>query len=177
MKNLKVLLLALLVGAFLFQACDDDDDEVTFKMTDRVFVEKATSSNNLEIKAGELAVKNGSHADVKQFAAKMIAEHGLKNSELKLKAEAAKISVDAGYMTADDKNMLAKLDGKTGTEFDKEYAKLMVDAHKQAVNLFEKATETHGVPDVGLKEFATKTLPALKGHLKDAESLNDKLNK
>ena len=56
-----------------------------------------------------------------------------------------------------------------GAEFDKAYAKHMVEDHEKAVKLFENASKN--IKDPGLKDFATKTLPTIKEHLEMAKKL------
>ena len=65
---------------------------------------------------------------------------------------------------AEDK--LAKL---SGSDFDKAYAKMAADEQKQAVKEFEHEAKNGQVP--GVKDFATKNLPAEQGRQKQAEEL------
>ena len=69
--------------------------------------------------------------------------------------------------TADD---LAK---KSGKDFDKAYVDAMLDGHKNAVKLFEDASQN--CKDADLKAFATKTLPTLKMHLDSIQAIHDSM--
>lgn len=50
--------------------------------------------------------------------------------------------------------------------FDKEYCGKMVDEHKDAISLFEKASTN--TTDTDIKAWATLTLQALRSHLDHA---------
>ena len=63
-------------------------------------------------------------------------------------------------------NKLAK---KTGSDFDKAYVERMVDAHEDAIDLFQKASRD--VKDPELQAFASKMLPKLQQHQQHARSL------
>jgi putative membrane protein len=55
-------------------------------------------------------------------------------------------------------------------DFTKQYRSDQVDAHKDAVSLFERYAD--GEDNPALKGWAVKTLPALRNHLEMAEQLN-----
>jgi putative membrane protein len=61
---------------------------------------------------------------------------------------------------------MAKLSGK---EFDRTYAKMMVDDHKKAVALFKEQAEKG--EDAEVRQAAATTLPTLEEHLQMAEKL------
>lgn len=56
----------------------------------------------------------------------------------------------------DNYNMLTPL---TGAAFDKEFARLMVVSHEEAVSLFRSASSSNGVPDAELRAWAAAKLP------------------
>lgn len=63
--------------------------------------------------------------------------------------------------------MLSSADGQ---DFDRRYAESMgVEAHRETIALFEKASKEARDPEV--KAFATKTLPNLREHLQMAQSM------
>lgn len=69
----------------------------------------------------------------------------------------------------------AKLGEKTGAEFDRAYVRGMIKDHKEAIGLFEAASERKG--DAEVSDFAAKTLPKLRAHLSRAESLSARVNR
>jgi putative membrane protein len=62
---------------------------------------------------------------------------------------------------------------QTGAAFDRGFVEAQVKAHQEAITLFEK--ESSNGSDSDLKAFATKQLPALRAHLKQAQDLQTKL--
>lgn len=140
------------------------------RTVDEEFVTKAAVSGLAEVELAELALKQSPSADVKKFARTMIDHHTKANKELKQLAAAANITcptrLDEKGRAAYEK--LAKLDGSS---FDTTYVKQQVEAHEDAVDLFEKESERGKVAD--LKAFAARTLPLLQSHLKMARALED----
>jgi putative membrane protein len=68
-----------------------------------------------------------------------------------------------------------KFGALSGAEFDKAYIDFMVKDHEHDVKMFKKATTEARNPQ--LKEFATKTLPALEEHLKMAKEIQTQVSK
>jgi putative membrane protein len=133
------------------------------------FIKEAATSDMLEIEAAKVAQQKG-NANEKKFAEQMITDHTRTSNELK------------GMMPADMKSALpTNLDGSSQKKLDKlrdtreqafssEYDPMQVSAHKDAVSLFERYAK--GGEDPKLKEWAGKTLPALKHHLEMAQGLD-----
>jgi putative membrane protein len=72
-------------------------------------------------------------------------------------------------MDAEHRDLLTKLAGKSGPEFDQIYLKHMMMGHEKAVLLFTKASQQ--CQDADLKGFAAKTLPTVQEHLQMAKRL------
>ena len=136
------------------------------------FMTTAAESGMAEVQLGQLAAKKAQSADVKQFAQKMITDHTKANSELKQLAEKEIVSLPT-ELNAKHKDLMTKLQGLSGAEFDREYMKAQVEDHEKAVSLFQNQTDDG--EDADIKAFASKTLPTLKSHLEMAKSINDKL--
>ena len=66
---------------------------------------------------------------------------------------------------------LDKLKDKSGKDFSSDFNAMQVSAHKDAVSLFERYAK--GGENAYLKDWAGKTLPALKHHLKMAQDLEE----
>ncbi|NEU07598.1 DUF4142 domain-containing protein [Flavihumibacter sp. R14] len=69
---------------------------------------------------------------------------------------------------SDHPSMLGTLSQKSGAEFDREYMRMMVQGHIEAVSLFEQAASSR---DADIKNFATNTLPVLRDHLQSAQTI------
>ena len=61
------------------------------------------------------------------------------------------------------------LSKKSASDFDKAYVSKMVSDHKSTVSMFEDAAKKLKDPD--LKAFVDKTLPTIKGHLSNIETI------
>ncbi|OVZ59151.1 hypothetical protein CDO44_13365 [Pigmentiphaga sp. NML080357] len=136
---------------------------------DARFLQDAAESGQLEISASQIAERNASHPDVKAFAKMMVDDHTKVDGELKTLASSKNVQLPT-EPTRKVRSALSDLQKKTGADFDKEYADdIAVDAHEDAVELFEKAAKD--AEDADVKAFAAKTLPSLQQHLAKGKEL------
>ena len=137
------------------------------------FVNAAGQASLVEIRTSEMALEKSSSADVKAFAQMMIANHKAAIDKLKAAASAASLMPPADVL--DDFHMrrindLVETDGDA--DFDADYAALQIDAHNDAIKLFEDyARDTDATAQ--LKMFADETLPTLQVHKAEAEKIRD----
>lgn len=135
---------------------------------DRSFVMQAALGGLAEVRLGELAQRQGGSDAVEQFGAQMVQDHGKANEELmriaKSKGLQPPTQLDNKHAALHDR--LQKL---SGAEFDREYLRAMLDAHRKDVALFEQ--QARDGRDAELKAFAQKTLPTLKQHLSHVQGL------
>src|SRR5690606_3561100 len=176
MKRLRFLSTAIiaLVTVFAFQSCDDDDVD-NIRIDNQTFVTKASNSNTFEVAAGTLAITKSDNQQVKNYGNKMIEDHTAVGIELSALAQSKDWTIPT-ELEAQEKIKLATLTALTGTAFDKEYAKIMVESHEDAINLFTTASGSNGVMDMELKSFASGKLLALKTHLEEAQILKTEVN-
>jgi putative membrane protein len=100
----------------------------------------------------------------------MVTDHQKTSSELKSLIDGGKVK--AKLPTALDSEHQKKLDdlkAKNGKYFDQSYDQIQVQAHKDAVALFDAYAKSGDDPE--LQSWAAKTLPHLKEHLSMAEKL------
>ena len=105
----------------------------------------------------------------KAFSTQMIADHTKTSADLKAMVPA---EAKAAIPTALDNSSQSKIDKLKNAkpdDFSSEFDSMQVSAHKDAVSLFERYAK--GGEDPKLKEWAGKTLPALRHHLEMAQSL------
>lgn len=131
------------------------------------FVKIAAISDMFEIESSRLAEQRADDGS-KKFATQMIADHTKTSAELKALAPKANAEVP-GALDSSHQGKLDKLKGLNGADFDKEYDSMQVDAHEDAVSLFERYAD--GGENAELKAWAAKTLPHLKHHLEMAKAL------
>lgn len=134
------------------------------------FVEEASAKGLAEIESSKLALEKTRNLEVRKFAQTMIEDHTKANQELKKIASTKKLDVsDDPELMSQAKAMILKV--RDGESFDEAYANNQVMAHKETIELFEKAAT---VKDAELKAFAQKTLPKLRHHLDMAQTLQTK---
>ena len=134
------------------------------------FVKEVAISDMLEIEAAKIAQQKGNAAE-KKFADQMVADHTKTSTELKglIGSSEVKAALPAALDDASQKK-LGKLRDAKPEDFPGEYDPMQVSAHKDAVSLFERYAK--GGEDAKLKDWAGKTLPALRHHLEMAEDMN-----
>lgn len=136
---------------------------------DARFLQAAAGAGMFEVEAAELAAKRAQDAQVRTFAAKMLAQHGAVNKELKALAAAKKVSLP-GEPGEPDRATLAQLKEVSGAAFDALYIdKAAVDAHATANRLFDTAAKESKDPQV--RDFAARTLPMLADHYSMSRAL------
>jgi putative membrane protein len=136
---------------------------------DEHFVMEAASGGMAEVELGKLAADKASSAKVKDFAQRMVTDHGKANDELKSLAAKKNITLpsspDAKHKATYDR--LSKL---SGAAFDRAYIADMLADHQKDVAAFKKQSQTG--KDADIKAWAAATLPTLEEHLKLVQSLN-----
>ena len=135
---------------------------------DAKFATAAANGGLAEVAVGQLAGEKAMNAKVKAFASMMVTDHSKVNEELMAIAKAKNITLPSA---PDEEHQKKKADlaAKTGADFDKAYVDAMIDGHKKTISLFEDAAKN--CKDADLKAFAEKTLPTIKGHLTEIESI------
>lgn len=135
---------------------------------DRSFIEDAAKGGMFEVESGKLAASKASDPAVKEFADKLVHDHGKGNDELMKIAEAKDVKMP-GKDKWSDRHELNKLGKLNGKDFDREFAQHAVKDHQKDIKDFEKATAKLQDPDV--KAWAEKQLPVLREHLAMAQKL------
>jgi putative membrane protein len=148
-------------------ATTDADAAATAGATPATFVKTAAQDGMTEVALGKLALSKSSNNDVKQFAQKMVQDHGQADQQLASLAQSKGLTVPT---TLDAKHaaMVKALGAKSGAAFDSSYAAHMAKGHTKAVALFQAASKSSD-PDVAA--FAQKTLPTLQEHKQLADNL------
>ena len=136
------------------------------------FVKQVAISDMFEIESNKLGQQKGS-ADEKAFATQMVTDHTKTSTELKSLISGGKVKAELpAALDSSHQSKLDKLKGASGNDFSSQFNSMQVDAHKDAVDLFERYSK--GGDNAELKAWAGKTLPALKHHLEMAQNLGKK---
>jgi putative membrane protein len=141
---------------------------------DADFAVEAASGGMMEVELGKIAEANAASAQVKEFGQHMVSDHSKGNDELKATAQTKGITLPA----VPDEKKQKKIDDlkqKKGADFDKAYIDMMVDDHKEDIDLFQKESDKGNDPD--LKTWAGGKLPLLQHHLQMAEDIQKGLKK
>ncbi|MEG4071620.1 DUF4142 domain-containing protein [Microcoleus sp. Pol14C2] len=129
---------------------------------DRTFAMQAGQLGMLEVELGRLAVQRGSSAGVKQYGQEMVEEHTQANQELMQLVMQKQVELPT-EMSSQNKALMDRLSGLSGTSFDTAYKQAMIESHNQAIALFQAQSQQGQDPD--LKAWATQKLPNLQAHL------------
>jgi putative membrane protein len=162
--NTAILVIGLTGTAFAAtektETMKSSDKSNSLSSADKAFMKEAAKGGMMEVAMGREAEKNGGDASVKKFGARMVADHGKANSELKSIAAEEKVDLPA-----------EKEPGKWKS--DKEYMGMMVKDHEKDLAAFEK--EAKEGSDADLKRFADKTSKIIRQHLAMAKEIDGKL--
>jgi putative membrane protein len=131
------------------------------------FVKKAAQDGMTEVELGRVAASKSSNAAVKQFAQRMVQDHGKANHELAGIAKAKHLEVPT-QLDSEHQSMVKALSAKSGSAFDADYAAHMAADHDKAIALFQSESTSS---DPELAGFAKETLPTLQEHKRIADSL------
>ena len=134
---------------------------------DRMFMKKAIQGDLAEVRMGELAQERGTNEEVKKFGEKLTTDHGANLETAKSVAQ----SVGVEPPSAPNANQSAtydRLNKLSGAQFDRQFAKSMVQDHKKDIKAFRYESKKSGA----IADFARHTLPTLQQHLQIAQSLN-----
>jgi putative membrane protein len=138
------------------------------------------TANQVDIDAGNLAVKTSKNAEVKKFAQTMVTDHtGVNKSatELvtKLKVTPEDNETSQSLKSGGEQNVTA-LKGLKGAAFDKAYIDHEVAYHQQVLDAVDK-TLIPSAKNEELKALLVKVRPAFVAHLEHAKHLQASVGK
>jgi putative membrane protein len=174
-KTILVLATLLMAGPALAQSVGEKtgvNSALGVSPSTGDFVKQVAISDLFEIESNRLGQQKGS-AEEKAFATQMMADHTKTSTELKSLISGGKVKADLpDALDSSHQSKLDKLKGASGDDFSTQFNSMQVDAHKDAVDLFERYSK--GGDNAELKAWAGKTLPALEHHLEMAQNLGKK---
>jgi putative membrane protein len=176
-------------------------DRTAVHNSEKDFITKQLADGDAEVELGRMAAQKAVNPEVKRFAQMMVDDHTKAGGELK--QVAAKYNVDTTDQSKDldkHKDAMDRLSKLSGSQFDKEYMKAMVDDHQNAVDSLESrvdstaslkdkitdkdAKDTQVVPEntdnavaAAVNQWAAQSLPVVRHHLDEAKMINDKLDR
>jgi len=154
------------------EVINDDKFDKNNSEKDAKFLVNAAEFNIEEISLGQLAQQKGNMGHVKELGKMMEVAHTKSLADLSALAKTKNISLPT-LQTENGKDDYKKLSEKSTDNFDKSYADMMVNEHKKAIELFEKASTDCTDPDI--KAWAAASLPTLRKHLDHAMACQKKM--
>ena len=135
---------------------------------DKAFVKKALEGNVAEVEMGKLALQKSNDDQVKQFAQKMVDDHGKMQEQLKPVAEQMGVKVPDGPSKSQMKSM-DKMKGLSGDAFDQAYIKDMVKDHKKDNSDFKLEAQSTQNPQ--LKQMVMQSDQIIESHLQAIQQI------
>jgi putative membrane protein len=132
---------------------------------DQKFLMEAAQGGHAEVELGKIAAEKASSDAVKQFAQRMVEDHGKANQQLMSVASQKQVALP-NEPGAKHKAETKRLSELNGAAFDAAYMQHMVRDHEKDVAAFQKASQQ--AADADVKQFAAQALPTLKEHLTEA---------
>lgn len=149
------------------------DDTNDAKEDDSEFLVAAAEVDMKEIELGKLAQQKGMSAEVKDLGKMMVTEHEKASADTKALAAKKNITLPMA-LTEKGNDAFKDLNDKTGKDFDKKYAEMMVDGHEKTIEKMEKASKDAN--DEEIRMWAANMLPALQKHLEHAKMVKEKVD-
>ena len=184
MKKLNQILVILAIAAVL-QACKGNgkkDDSANDMKNDLPAMKVSEDDGKFAIQAIEIGINDVelsffakdkiTDPKLKAFADMLLREQGKINTDLMIIARPKNIIFPMA-LSMDGQEAKQTLDEQAGKGFDKAYADFILKDQKKAVEIFEDGADD--VSDSQLKAFAAKTLPVVKKHSADINTISDGL--
>ncbi|TDO83117.1 putative membrane protein [Flavobacterium chryseum] len=149
-------------------------DTIDSKEDDSEYLVDQAEINLAEIQIGKLAQTKGTNTEVKNFGKMLVDEHTKAASELSALAKTKNFSLPTS-LTEEGQEEYNKLNEKSGVDFDKKFADMMVDGHEKAIDKLKKAAEN--AKDQDVKLWASNNIAGLTAHLEHAKLLKENLDK
>ena len=140
---------------------------------DKQFLTTASQSNVNEIKLSELAESKASNPQVKAYAHKMVVDHNALGAKMKPFADAWALTPPTG-LDSDHQAEYDKLNGLSGSDFDKEYMTAMDKDHHVALDLF--TAEASSTTDAKFKAAVMQGKSVVSAHTHMADSMTAKMS-
>jgi putative membrane protein len=141
---------------------------------DRTFVREGAIGGLAEVELGKLAEQQASNRSVKEFAQRMIRDHGAANEKLAAAAKADRIALPDN-LDQEHQALRTRLGQSRGTQFDQAYLQAQVIDHQKTAQLLQY--EVGSGENAELKQLASDLLPVVLDHLRTAKAIAAELYK
>lgn len=145
---------------------------IEIKDSDRTFFEKASRLGADEVALSEVAADRAIHDSVRSFAAQMVSTHKKANADLATLAARKGVALPV-HDENDTRKLQKEWSEKKAKDFDEDYLEKLIDAHEDAIDLFEKAVKSK---DADIASFAGQHMATFRQHLIEAKALKDRID-
>jgi putative membrane protein len=135
---------------------------------DQLFIRELGLGGMAEVQFGQLATQKSQNPHVKEFARRMVDDHGKGNDKLTPLARTAAVPLRKDF-DMDHRVMRDELSKLTGTAFDAVYIRGQVREHQKTAQLLE--WEIGSGQDTRVRTYAMQMLPVVMDHLAHAQAL------
>lgn len=139
---------------------------------DAQYIVDAYAASLYEVRMADTAKKYAVTQDAITLADAVLQAHTNMSEQLRSLATAKQVSLPTDITPAQN-DKLSKMTKEKKIKFDKDYTDWVVSDHKDAVSMYEKASQDAG--DTDIKGWFTTTLPELRKHLDAATATKDKV--
>jgi putative membrane protein len=133
---------------------------------------EAMSANATEVEAGRLAQERAASQEVRQFGQHMVTGHSVELEALVVLAAKHGLDPIRGPLLPQHRQLIQNLSMRSGQDFDRFYARSMVQEHRTDVHHYEMGVKEQP-KDVAA--HAAETLPILREHLMMIEEIVGKV--
>jgi putative membrane protein len=142
-------------------------------VADQTFVRSVMESDAVEVQLGQLAQQKSQSDDVKEFGQSMVQNRKRLDDQLVPIAKQLDVNQPKGP-SKKDKELIAKLETLSGTQFDEEYIKAVVKGHQKDVKDFQ--SEAQSAHDPNVQQAAKADAPVLEQHLQVIQKIAESHN-
>ena len=130
---------------------------------------KLHQSDQKEIEAGKMAERDGQSAQVKDYGKMLVKDHTAADKKVTALAKKEKIELPAAGPA--ESREAGEMQNMAGPDFDRRFARDMVDDHKKDVAAVTEARDK--TTDPQLKKLLSDLLPTLQKHEDKAQKILD----
>lgn len=146
--------------------------------TDAQIAGIVVAANQVDIDAGKLAMSRSKNKEVKAFGKRMVADHTGVNKQASALVKKLKVTPEESDTSKSLKQsgaeMMTKLKGLKGKEFDQAYVDNEVTYHQTVLDAIDK-TLIPNAKNEELKALLVKVRPAIAAHLDHAKQMQSSM--
>lgn len=129
------------------------------------FLVNAAEISRNEIRYGQMGKDKGSQTHIKVLGTMVKSDHEILLAEVTALAKVKNVALPTAQ-TVRGVRTYERLNQVMGIDFGKEYSKVLIAEHREAIKIFEETSQTS--EDADVRSWASKSLPLLRSHLKQS---------